>query len=455
MRRLWIICDEFFPDDTSTAFVLTKIAAELAAENDVHVLTVRRAGQSAREEHAGVRIHRVRTGRLAGNRLFARVLNGVTTAVATFVQMLVRLRRGDVMISTSNPPTLSLPMLLAAKLRRATFVLLFHDVYPHALAAAGMIRPGSILYRVGCAVTSRAVRSAAATIAIGRDMARLLCELGGEKARVVVIPNWADVDEIHPLPRDTNRILREHDLLGAFVVQYAGNLGRTHDVETLLEAARLLQVRRDIRFLIAGDGAKRPLVERAALPNVTFVGRQSRAHLAELLAACDLSVIALNKGMRGVSVPSRMYNVLASGRPILGICAADSELALMLEEQGAGWRADNDPQQVASLIAWAADHRDEARAAGQRGARAARRFPLRVAGERYRDLLSVLRRQDGDAAARAADGRDERGDGVIGADDAQHGLDAEADPQLAQRDQRVAQERPVVHAGGRWEDSGE
>lgn len=456
MQKLWIICDEFYPDDGSTALVLTKLAAELARENEVHVLTSRdeAVGRSS-DEYEGVRIHRVRARRASRRSVLRRLADSVRTTCATFAQIVLRLRRGDVLICTTNPPTLTLPMAFAARLRGAAMLLLVHDVYPNVLAAAGVMSPRSPLYRIARAYTALAIRGASATIAIGRDMARLLRNLGGAQARIVTIPNWADVAEVRPLPRANNRLLAERGLATSFVVQYAGNLGRTHDIGTILDAARLLRSKSNIHFLFAGSGAKLPLVERAAaeLPNVTLLPRQPRAALPELLAACDVSIISFMPGMSGVSVPSRMYNILASGRPILAVCEEDSELATLLDEHRAGWRTTNDATQLAQLIEWAAAHRDEVQAAGARGTLAAQLFTLDEAGLRYRELVrgvgsGIARREDGDAAAVAPQPRPARGQRVIDTDDAADVFFAEMQSELPERDERIAKKSAVMNGRG-------
>jgi glycosyltransferase involved in cell wall biosynthesis len=154
--------------------------------------------------------------------------------------------------------------------------------------------------------------------------------------RLSIITNWGDVDTVRPSDDGNAR--------DTFVVQYSGNLGRTHGVETLLAAAEELRGDRSVRFMIIGSGARRATVERRIaagdLENVTLLPPVPREELGATLNAGDVSVITFLPGMKGVSVPSRMYNVLAAGRPLIAAADPDSEIALLIREEELGWVVD-------------------------------------------------------------------------------------------------------------------
>ena len=398
--RVWIVSELFYPEQTSTGYFVTRIAEELARGYDVGVIagqpTYAARGQLAprRERWNGMDVVRVWSTRLDKDRLPLRALNVATLTASLSLAALRRIRRGDVVLFVTNPPTVPFALAAACRLRGATPLLLVHDVYPHAAAAAGMLRRGSLLWRVGLAFNRRLYRAVKKVIVIGRDMGRLAQEVSGGRADVVFIPNWADVDEVWPAPRQENPILRARGLEGKFVVQYAGNMGRTHALELLAEAARRLRDRSDIHFLFAGFGAKRAWLESALrdAPNATVLPRQERGALSDLLNACDLSVIAFQPGMSGVSVPSRMYNVLASGRPLLAVADADSELALLIDEEQVGWRVPpGDADALTARIEHAASHPDEVAAMGQRARVVAEgKYTLAQIGKRYRALVADI-----------------------------------------------------------------
>ena len=185
-------------------------------------------------------------------------------------------------------------------------------------------------------------RNSDRVVVLGRDMLRLVHrKLGIEAGNVSTITHWADSDQIMPLDRNNNLLLRKLKLEDKFVIQYSGNMGRTHDLEVLIRCARILQQDLGIHFLFIGTGAKEHWLRKATqdlgLGNVTILPPQPRTELAQSLNACDLAVISFVKGMSGVSVPSRMYNILGAGKPILAIADADSELAQVILEAHVGW----------------------------------------------------------------------------------------------------------------------
>src|ERR1051325_4445549 len=374
--RVWVISEVFHPEDTSTGYFLSRIAEELARAYNVGVLTAqptyaaRGVKAPKRERWRGMDIRRSWSTRFDKDRLPPP--------------------------PPPPPPPPRFALAAACRLRGATPLLLVHDVYPHAIVAAGMARRGGLLWRLGLMFNRRLYARVAKVIAIGRDMARLAAEMTGGRADVTVIPNWADLGEIVPKPRAENPILRERGLAEKFVVQYAGNMGRTHAVELLVEAAQRLRHREDLHFLFAGFGAKRALLERELhdAPNATLLPRQERDALNDLLNACDVSVIAFEPGMSGVSVPSRMYNVLASGRPLLAVADADSEPAMVIAEEQVGWRVEpNDVDGLVRAIERAAGDAELVRATGARARKVAEeKYTLAKIGEQYRALVAVRMR---------------------------------------------------------------
>ncbi|OGU25937.1 MAG: hypothetical protein A2X66_03905 [Ignavibacteria bacterium GWA2_54_16] len=289
-----------------------------------------------------VHIHRCAATTLNKDVLFFRLLNLFTISVSLFFNALWRIRQGDVVLVVTNPPTLPFVAFLACKLRRAELILRIEDVYPDAMVAAGMVKPNSLIVRFLNALHRSLYRHADRVVALGRDMLRLVHrKLGVEATNVSIITNWADSDQIVPLDRNTNPLLEKLGLKGKFVIQYSGNMGRTHDLGVLIRCARSLQQDRAIHFLFIGTGAKelwlRKTTRDLGLENVTILPPQPRTELALSLNACDLSVISFVAGMSGVSVPSRMYNILSAGKPILAIADADSELAHVIREAAVGW----------------------------------------------------------------------------------------------------------------------
>ena len=257
--RLWIVSELYYPEQTSTGYFLTAIAEGLASSMPVDVVS----GQptysehgiraSAYEERNGVRIHRARATHFNKDRLLLRAVNALTLTLSIGWFALVRFRRDDQLLIVTNPPTLPPLLGMIARLKGMRSHLLVHDVYPEVLAATGMLRGGSVAYRLLARIFSATFRAYDSIIVLGRDMAELVQRKIGENDRpITIIPNWGDADEITPMPKATNPFLVENDIRPRCVIQFSGNIGRTHDVETILAAARNLRDRHDIVFVFVG-----------------------------------------------------------------------------------------------------------------------------------------------------------------------------------------------------------
>jgi glycosyltransferase involved in cell wall biosynthesis len=167
-------------------------------------------------------------------------------------------------------------------------------------------------------------------------------KLGDSAVPIHVVPNWGDIEAIRPKRRGEVELLRELGLADRFVVQYSGNLGRTQGVELLIDVAELMRsTDEDVFFLIIGSGPTKDRLERAAaakgLDNIRFLDRQPAEAFADSINACDLAVVMLQRGMAGLSAPSRLYNLLAAGRPLLVVAEPESQPARVVAEESLGW----------------------------------------------------------------------------------------------------------------------
>lgn len=401
--HIWVVSELYYPEETSTGFLLTKIAEGLAETFPVRALAAqptysrRGAKAPARETVNGVEIRRCFSTTFDKNKLALRLVNALTITISMFFHLMKHLRRGDQVLVVTNPPMLPFATALAARLKGVPFVLLVHDVYPEALVAMGMAKRGALMTRIGHFVNNRLYRAAARVAVLGRDMAELVRrKLRRDHAKVVLIPNWADLDLVSPAPKSDNAMLRELGLSDRLVVQYAGNMGRTHGLEWIADAAERLRDA-NVSFLFVGSGAKKAWLEAAAkergLTNVIMAGNKPRSEQPVFLNACDVSIISFVHGMSGVSVPSRMYNVLAAGKPILAMADDDSELALVVREEEAGWVvAPGDVDGIEQLLRRLAANPAEAEERGRRGRAAVERlYSLRRVVDLYTDLFRGLR----------------------------------------------------------------
>jgi glycosyltransferase involved in cell wall biosynthesis len=400
--RLWVVSELYYPEETSTGYFLTRIAEGLADDFDVQVVcsrptySERHLEVAWHEERHGTIIHRMRSTRLDKDSFAGRVLNLVTFTLLAWLFCMLRVRRGDRILVVTNPPPLPPLLGLLTRLRGLRGILLVHDVYPEVLVATGHAKPGGPIVRLLGAVTRWTYRSYADVVVLGRDMEDVARpKIAGGRTRLHIIPNWGDVDEIVPIARDANPFRQAHQLDGRAVVQFSGNLGRTHDVETVLDAAAAVSDQRDVVFCFIGYGGKSALISQrqqaSESQNLLFLPRQPREMLGAMLASADAAVIAFVDRMYGVSVPSRMYNIMAAGVPIIAMAHPSSELAQVVREEECGWvigAADADGLAAVARSLATPEGLADAQRRGARGRDAVlRRFTLPVVVASFRELL--------------------------------------------------------------------
>jgi len=236
------------------------------------------------------------------------------------------------------------------------------------------------------------LRNADAVVAIGERMReRLVEEKGADPSRVHVIHNWADCEAIQPGDKD-NAFSRAHGLADTFVLMHSGNVGLSQNLGVLIDAAEQLRAHDRIVFAIVGDGAQLERLERAAterrLTNVRFFPYQQKALLHESFATADAFLVSLKAGIEGYIVPSKLYGILAAGRPYIAAVDPSCEVARLAVEYDCGLpAAPGDPAALASAVL--ALQRDPARARlmGGHARQLAWRFDRRAAVQAYYDLL--------------------------------------------------------------------
>ena len=346
-RAIWVASELYHPELTSTGFFVTGIAEKLAGRCRVEVLCGQptysmRGVRHAREEVRNrVRIWRARSTTFDKDRLLGRAINTLTLTTSLFFHALRRMRKGDELLVVTNPPVLPFAMVLAARLRGVRSVVLIHDLYPEVLIATGMAAEDSWVVRTYSKLTRWLYRKADEIIVLGRDAKELVARRFLDAAgKITVIPNWADLPRIGLAPKKGQSVRATLGLDGKFIVQHLGNMGRTHGIESLADAAERLRDYPDVHFMIVGAGFQRPqLLKRialAGLTNVSVVAPCADDELEAYLNACDIALISFRKGMAGVSVPSRMYNVMAAGKPILAVADPESEIARVVSEEAIG-----------------------------------------------------------------------------------------------------------------------
>ena len=295
----------------------------------------------------------------------------------------------------TDPPIVGDAGVLVGRKFGAPVLVISQDVFPEIATELGRLR-NPVVVGVLQALVGAYLRRADRIVAIGETMRQRLEAKGAAPERLRVIPNWVDTTEITPQPRD-NDWARSHGLDSKFVVMHSGNVGHAQDLDSLVRAATFLRDLDDLRFVIAGFGARHAEMVRLARrldlkDRIRFLPYQRRERLPLSLSAADLHVVGLAKGLAGYVVPSRLYGILSAGRPVIAAAEEDSETARLVSEVGCGLVIEpGRPELLARTIRAARDGAYDLEAMGRRGREYVEREADReVAMERYRALVAEL-----------------------------------------------------------------
>jgi len=399
-QTLWVVSELYYPEMTSTGYYLTAIAEGLTDKFNVKVLCGQPnySGRGIRapkhEIHKDVEIFRAFGTTLDKNVILFRLINMLTLSLSVFFKALFNFRKGDKILVVTTPPSMPFIVALASLFRGGSYILLIHDNYPEILIAVEKTSESSLLVKVIEFFNRWLYKYAAKIIVCGRDMKKLVGrKTDGLDIPIVYIPNWAEIEQVSPQPREENILLEELGLKEKFVFLYAGNMGHPNDLESVIFCAEKLLEDDKFHFIFLGAGVKRRWLETQVseknLKNLTLLAPKPRSEQNIFLNACDVAIVSIVKKMRGVSMPSRTYNILAVGKPILGLVEPDSEVAFVVEEDAVGWTvAPNEPEELLNLINKIYTEREKIPEMQKRARSAAlAKYSLQTAVENYKNEI--------------------------------------------------------------------
>lgn len=347
--KLIFINRYFYPDHSATSQILSDLAFDLAknhSNHPIHIVTSRQrydnatAGLPAFEIIQNVNIHRIATTHFGRQNLWGRAVDYISFYCSAAIKLLELTRPSDILIAKTDPPLISIVAAPIAKLKRAHLVNWLQDLFPEIAAQLGVKLARGLPYKLLKSLRNFTLLQAETNIAIGELMAERLKHEGIPDHKITIIHNWADGDQLHPIPREQNPLRSAWHLQDKFVIGYSGNFGRSHDFTTLLNTAEALKDRKDIVFLLIGGGAQLPNIQKTCLAkdlkNVIIKPYQARTRLSESLSVADAHLISLKPNLEGLIVPSKFYGILAVGRPVIFIGSADGELAKIIKLENLG-----------------------------------------------------------------------------------------------------------------------
>jgi colanic acid biosynthesis glycosyl transferase WcaI len=398
----------FYPDTAATGQLLTELCQGLVEWHGCRVsvvagvplisvekgaLTHRAGVLLQRECHRGIEILRARGTRFSKRRFVGRFTNYVSYFFSACYAGL-QLDHPDIVVACTDPPIIGLAGYLAARRFGVPFVMSYRDIFPEVARLLEDFQSESVnrvLHGVNCFLARKADR----VVALGETMRQRLIEgKGADPAKTIVIPDWADCSEIVPGPK-RNPFSIANGLAEKFVVMHSGNIGLSQSLETLVHAAARLKEYPDIEVVFVGEGVKKPgLIELAralGLSNIRFLPYQPVKNLRESFAAADVFVVSLKVGMAGYIVPSKLYGILAAGRPYVAAVEDASEVTAITTKYDCGLLASpGDPGDLAEKVLVLYRNRERTRQLGANARDVALEFDRPRQIQKYYELFCKL-----------------------------------------------------------------
>ena len=353
-KNLLIYAHYYYPDVASTGQILTELAEGLKESFHTTVICTvpsytGKVSQYYRkhkyyyENINGVDVLRIRVPEFRKNFAPSRIVNIVSyffsAVAATF-----RVERQDYVFTISQPPVLGgLLGVIGKHLKKARLIYNIQDFNPEQVKAVEFTNNKLILNTM-MLMDKHSCKAADKVIVVGRDMIDTLHQRFGEKmVPYAYINNWIDEKEIYPLPEGdagVQKFRKRYGLDNRFVMMYSGNIGLYYDLPNLLKLIAQFQQEKEVVFAFIGEGSVleelKEYQQKHQLENVVFIPYQEKKDLIYSLNAGDVHFVMNAKGIKGVSVPSKLYGVMAAGKPVLGILEEGAEARLIVEEAECG-----------------------------------------------------------------------------------------------------------------------
>lgn len=386
-KKVLIYAHYFYPDVASTGQILTELCEGLQDDFQITVICVVPSYTGKiepeykkrllfMEKHHNVNVIRVRVSEFDKSSKLSRAKNILAyffgAIYATF-----KVGDQDLIFSISQPPILGGVLGVIGKvIKKSKFIYNIQDFNPEQTEVVGYSK-SRILIKVARAIDKLSCKLSDLIIVVGRDMQETLNRRFNYKnvPRNVVINNWIDEKQIFPISSEHPDVIafkKKYNLMNKFIFMYSGNIGLYYDLENIIKVIGEFKNRNDIVFAFVGDGSvKQKLVdyvEDNKLENVRFIPYQKKEELNFSLNAADVHIVTNAKGIKGISVPSKVYGVMACGKSILSILEEHSEARLLIEGSGCGMSAaPGDYLKIKDIINYIIENKGSFRDLGMKG----------------------------------------------------------------------------------------
>lgn len=386
-KKLLIYAHYFYPDVASTGQILTELCEGMTDTFDITVICVvpsysgtidekYKTKRIYKEEHNGIKIIRVRVPEFQKSNKISRIKNLLAYFFNSLLATL-KIEKQDYIYTISQPPILGGVLGVLGKwIKGGKLIYNIQDFNPEQTMAVGYSK-NKLLLNTVMAVDKFSCKKSDKVIVVGRDMQETLRNRFNNKKvpKNVFINNWINEKDIYPLEQNHPRIMEfkeKYNLQDKFIIMYSGNIGLYYDLENIIKVIGEFKDREDVVFAFVGDGTVKDKVEAYVndnnLSNVTFIPYQDKADLIYSLNTADIHWVVNAKGIKGVSVPSKLYGVMAAGKPVLGVLDEGSEARLIVEDCNCGVCIEpGNYKEISNNIEYILNNKEEIRALGLNG----------------------------------------------------------------------------------------
>jgi glycosyltransferase involved in cell wall biosynthesis len=402
-KKVNILCQYFYPDVASTGQLMTELSVELAKLGmNVHAYTTKPAYYQKKdaleyEIYNGISIYRVFCFNANKNKGLFRVLNEISFSISIFIKLLFTERKA-VNFIVSNPPILHFVGYFLKILRRQNFVLLVYDLYPDLPIALNYIKKNSMIANLWNRIYQKAFINSSKTIALSNGMKQKILDKFENPYTVInekieIIHNWANNEFFHFIPKEENIFIKKNNLSDKFILLYSGNIALFNEFESILKSSLKVVNDTQILYLFIGNGGKRKEIEQFVQEhpeaNIKIMNYQLYEDLPYSISSGDISFVTVKNGVNGINMPSKLYTIMACGKPIIALGDKNGDVHQMLELAKCGiFIEQNDVDSLVKAICFYKNNPDVAKEHGLNGRKYfEENYTFKIISNKYFNLL--------------------------------------------------------------------
>lgn len=348
IKKVNFLTQYYYPDIASTGQLMTELAEMLAKRGmDIYVYTtkpsyVKKGDAPKFEIHNNVKINRVFCFNANKNIPLGRTINTISFLISIFIKLLFTDRKAINFI-VSTPPLLLFVGYFLFLIKRQKYVLLIYDIYPDVAVALDYFKKDSLIVKIWDWFNKRTISKAERTVVLSEGMKRLILSKFENpdkiKDKMSIIHNWADDKFFKLINKEDNYFIKNNNLSNKFILLYSGNLALYNSFDTILETAKIINDP-DILFLIIGNGGRKKEIEDYiklnSLNNVRMMDYLPFKELPYSISSADATFVTVRDGIDGINMPSKLYTIMACGKPILALGKRGGDVHNMIENAKCG-----------------------------------------------------------------------------------------------------------------------